>query len=375
MKKKLRILHIAQAAGGVARYLQMLLQTMGRETCEHILVCSRDYAIGDFADLTDKTEQLDLRRNIGPQDIAATFKLRQLIKRYQPDVVYAHSSKAGALARLANLGLGTVCIYNPHGWAFQMRIHPGKRMCYRLIEKMLAPLCSRIVCISESEKQAALDANICDPEKLLVIPSGIDCSACEKGKHTWADCHIPADAFVVGMVGRLSRQKGPDTFVHMAKIVKARIPDAYFLMVGDGELAEKIRLLAARLGLSDCLQITGWVKEPMEYLAHFDVAVLLSRWEGFGLALAEYMLAEKPIVATAVDAIPELIRQEENGLLVAPEDAAAAAEAVCRLYEDPSLRERLTKDHSRRVRELYDIRRVAEAHRRLFQTCVNKENK
>lgn len=101
---------------------------------------------------------------------------------------------------------------------------------------------------------------------------------------------IPEDAYVVGMVGRISPQKAPDVFVKMAKLVKDEIPNAHFVIVGSGNQEAEIRKYAEENKFADSLHITGWVDDPMSYVELFDVACLLSRWEGFGLALPEYFI-------------------------------------------------------------------------------------
>lgn len=121
------------------------------------------------------------------------------------------------------------------------------------------------------------------------------------------DLNIPEDAFVVGMVGRMSPQKAPDVFIKMAKLVKDAVPNAHFIIVGNGNQEVEIRKYAEDNGFSDSLHITGWVENPMSYVELLDVACLLSRWEGFGLALPEYMMVGKPIVASRVDAIPNIV--------------------------------------------------------------------
>ena len=104
----------------------------------------------------------------------------------------------------------------------------------------------------------------------------------------------------------------------------------------------------------------------MSYVELFDVACLLSRWEGFGLALPEYMMAGKPIVASRVDAIPNIIRDGENGLLVEVNDSAGASEAVLRIYQENELRKRLVAQGLEDVHSRFDARRVSEEHGKLF---------
>lgn len=368
--KKIRILHVAQAAGGVDRYLRMLLKYLDKNKFDNIVVLSQDFKKSDYSGLIYAFEQLDMTRAIGVHDLKAISKVRKLIEKYHPDIVYAHSSKAGAIARIANIGLNNHCIYNPHGWAFNMRCSKMKKALYIMIEKIAARFCDKIICISEAEKKSALDKKICHKDKLQVIYNGVDIEAYENGEHgkiKRKDLGIPDDAFVVGMVGRISLQKAPDIFVKTAKLIKDYIPKSHFIIVGDGEQEGEIIKFAENNGFVDSLHITGWVDNPMSYVELFDIACLLSRWEGFGLVLPEYMMAGKPIIATNVDAIPYIIINGETGLLVNVDDEIAASKAIIYLYKNPKYRKKLI------VRELDDVHnrfnacRVATEHKSLFE--------
>ena len=372
-KNKIRILHVAQAAGGVDRYIRMLLKYLDKEKFENILVCSQDFHEEDYRDLADFFEQVEMTRAIGGNDLKAIKEVRTLIKKYNPDIVYAHSSKAGAIARVADIGLKDHCVYNPHGWAFNMRCSAKKKAMYTAIEKVAAPFCDKIICISDAEKQSALDKKICRADKLQVIFNGVDIEAYENGVHGAVkrkDLNIPEDAFVVGMVGRMSPQKAPDVFVKMAKKVKDAVPNAHFIIVGNGNQEAEIRKYAEDNGFSDSLHITGWVDNPMSYEELFDVACLLSRWEGFGLVLPEYMMASKPIVASRVDAIPNIIRDGENGLLVEVDDYVGASNAVLRIYQEDGLKDRLVTQGMEDVHNRFNARRVSEEHGRLFERYI-----
>ena len=371
-KNKIRILHVAQAAGGVDRYIRMLLKYLDKEKFENILVCSQDFYEEDYRDLVDSFEQVEMTRAIGSSDLKAIKGVRALIKKYNPDIVYAHSSKAGAITRIADIGLKNHCIYNPHGWAFNMRCTAKKKAMYTAIEKIAAPFCEKIICISDAEKQSALDKKICREEKLQVIFNGVDIESYENGVRgaiKRKDLNIPEDAFVVGMVGRMSPQKAADVFVKMAKQVKDEVPNAHFIIVGNGNQEDEIRKYAEDNGFSDNLHITGWVDNPMSYVELFDVACLLSRWEGFGLALPEYMMASKPIVASRVDAIPNIIKDGENGLLVEVDDDIGASKAVLRILREDGLRKKIVAQGLEDVHNRFNARRVSEEHSKLF----NKE--
>ena len=368
--KKIRILNVAQAAGGVDRYIRMLLKYLDKDKFENVLVCSQDFHKEDYNGLVDYFEQIEMTRAIGASDLKATKAVRKLIKKYNPDIVYAHSSKAGAIARVADIGLRNRCVYNPHGWAFNMRCSAKKKAIYTMIEKIAAPFCDKIICISDAEKQSALDKKICKEDKLQVIFNGVDIEAYENGAHGAVkrqDMNIPEDAFVVGMVGRISQQKAPDVFIKMAKQVKDEVPNAHFIIVGNGNQEDEIRKYAKDNGFSDSLHITGWVDDPMSYVELFDVACLLSRWEGFGLVLPEYMMARKPIVASRVDAIPNIICDGENGLLVGMDDVVGASTAVLKLYLNNNLKSKLIDEGLKTVYKKFDVQRMTRETEKLFE--------
>ena len=375
MNKRIRVLHVAEAAGGVERYLQTLFKYSDKEQVENILVCSQNYDYKKMKSLADRVIVLKMAHQINPSsDIKVEKALRRIIKQLKPDIVYAHSSKAGALARIADLGLKNRVIYNPHGWAFNMQQSAKKKEMYKWVEKISAHFCDKIVCISDAEKESALREKICKPSKLQVIYNGIDLEAIKNTiPKTKAELNIPEDAFVVGMVGRLSKQKAPDVFVKAAKLIKDKIPNAYFLMVGDGELRGQVENLIHQYDLGSSFLITGWVDNPTAYMKIMDVGMLLSRWEGFGLVLLEYMACGVPIVATNVDAIPNIIKDGVNGMLV-NKDSFVGVQKVCTgLKNDTELKDRIIASAKSMVRNKFGAKRVAKESIGLYKD-LEKQN-
>lgn len=246
-----------------------------------------------------------------------------------------------------------------------------KRLVYRIIEQMLAKLTDRIVCISEAEYQSAINNGIDDGGKLTVIENGIDIKSVENARpFERQKLGIPDKAFVVGMVGRLTPQKAPDIFIKAAVLIKEMIPNAFFIIVGNGENETEIRRFAEDNKVD--LLITGWTDRPYSYLKMFDVAVLLSRWEGFGLAIAEYMAAEKNLVATRIDAIPTIVDDGVDGLLVNVDSPAEVAEKVYYYYTHPSEAAMMRRKAKDKVVEKYDIARVVEQHKELFRELLRQ---
>ena len=145
-----RILHIAEASGGVERYLVTLLTKMKKYDDMHILVCSITFDVKKFNGLVDDIVVVDEMHNAISlsHDSKAIFAVRKAIKKYKPDIVYCHSSKAGTIGRVADMGIKNKLIYNAHGWSFNMKGVSGKKIkFYRAVEKMLALMTDKIVCI------------------------------------------------------------------------------------------------------------------------------------------------------------------------------------------------------------------------------------
>ena len=363
----MRIVHVAECVGGVERYLRSLLKY---SSCENIMILSQLYNKAEFENLADSVEIVSMSHNIGISALKEAMQIRKKIKKYKPDIVYAHSSIAGAITRMACVGVKTKVIYNPHGWSFNME--SDKKNIFIVLEKVMSRFCDKIICISDAEKESALKYRICKKSKLCVIYNGIDVDEYKPEK---ANLPVSDDMFVVGMVGRICKQKAPDVFLKMAGEVKKKIPNSCFVIVGDvieGEEQERkdIEELAKKMEVD--LIITGWVDNPLEYMNRFDVGCLLSRWEGFGLVIPEYMLTRTPIVATRVDAIPYLITDGVDGLLVDKDDWKAASDMILKIYYNNELKTKLLENERNKVYKEFDIKRVIEECEKMYGELVNE---
>lgn len=359
----MRVVHVAECVGGVERYLRSLLKY---SSCENIMILSQLYNKAEFENLADSVEIVSMSHNIGISALKEAIQIRKKIKKYKPDIVYAHSSIAGAITRMACVGVKTKVIYNPHGWSFNME--SNKKNIFIVLEKVMSHFCDKIICISDAEKESALKYKICKKSKLCVIYNGIDVDEYKPKK---ANLPVSDDMFVVGMVGRICKQKAPDVFLKMAGEVKKKIPNSCFVIVGDvieGEEQERkdIEELAKKMGVD--LIITGWVDNPLEYMNRFDVGCLLSRWEGFGLVIPEYMLTRTPIVATRVDAIPYLITDGVDGLLVDKDDWENVAKMICMIEADADKKNTLINNAIETVSRRFDVRRVSKQIEALYES-------
>jgi glycosyltransferase involved in cell wall biosynthesis len=241
-----------------------------------------------------------------------------------------------------------------------MRISNKKKLFYRWIEKFFAVFTDKIICVSNFEKKSALDNHICSEKKLEVILNGIEIAEVEQkianSKLTRNSLNIPENAYIVGMVGRISEQKAPDVFVKAARKIKDAIPDAFFIIVGDGPDQAEIEKMISDLGLKDSFLITGWVNNPIDYLALFDVAVLCSRWEGLPLVVPEYFAAKKPVVCTRIDAVDDMIENGVNGIVVDVDCAEKLALSVVSFVNNERNREMFIRNSYEKAKDFFDIR-------------------
>lgn len=359
MSGRRKVLHIALThGGGVEVYTRMLIEHTCKEY-DTVLICASGYNKKLLPEKACTIYEAEVPRKISAaKDIKAVLKIRNIIKKENPNVVYCHSSMAGAIGRTAALGLGCKVIYNPHGWSFDMAVSATKKRFYRFTEKILAVITDKIVMISEYEKRIALENKICRENKTEVIYNGINLERCNSVKTEKTRFGYNENDFIIGCAARLSEQKDPLLFADVAGCIAKKHPDARFLWVGDGELKEKFTAALKRKNVLDKTTVTGWVENPYEYISIFDVAVLFSKWEGFGLCLAEYMALGKPVVATDVGAVSEIIQDGVCGKLTECRNPDRIAEIITAYKQDPDLKN--IRQKCKKASEKFDFKRTAD---------------
>lgn len=370
--EKKKILHIAlvRGGGGVVVYTRMLMNKTASEY-KNVLICASDYPTG-LLDDSVKRYVVDVPREISlKEDIGEVKRIRAILKREMPDILYCHSSMAGAVGRIAALGLGCKTIYNPHGWSFSMDCHWYKKTVYTAVEWVLARVTDRIVAISHHEKQMALQKRICPEKKLRVICNGVDVDACQTGHKTRKALGYREQDFLVACCGRISLQKDPILFAEVAGAVAKKCPEAKFLWVGDGELKDEFVAALAQNGVLEKTWLPGFVEKPWEVMGAADVAVLFSKWEGFGLVLAEYLAMGLPVVATDVGAVSEIITDRIQGRAIKERDPRSLAEAVLS-YRDRQDKEQLRRVCMEKARQ-FAIENTVSGNIRLYQELFKGE--
>ncbi|MHC4478576.1 MAG: glycosyltransferase [Planctomycetota bacterium] len=343
-----RLVHILEGfLGGTSTYLCNVLPQLVHKGFDVILICSLNRDCPDAVSRLSRLRQSGVRVHIIPmyrqisllKDIRSFLAILSLLVKYKPDIVHTHCSKAGALGRIAVLLTGRrVMVHSPHCFAFLRCNTWYKKLLFRLAEKLLGKLTTKLVAVSASEAEVAIRSRIVPAERCVWIRNGLP--------NRWSfpeDNDVPSRVWlgigketrVVVTACRLVEYKGIFRFIRAAEISRAR--NVLFLLVGDGELRATAQKYILEHGLSDKVRLVGYVSNMDRIYAVSDVIVLCSDAEAQPYLLLEAMRAKRPIVATSVIGNNELISRGQRGLLAKPTPSGVAG-AVDTLLADSEKR-------------------------------------
>ena len=284
-----------------------------------------------------------------PGDVVAVARLVRLLRRV--DVAHAHSSKAGMLVRAAAVVAGRTgrVVFTPHGWSFWACTGSAARLATAL-ERLAARCCAAIVTASAFERDAGLSAGVGRPAQYRVVPNGVDLAR-------FGAEPAPVPGRVV-MVGRLAPQKRQDLALQALASVLRRCPDARLELVGGGPRREALGELARRLGVEGAVTFLGERDDVPEQLRTAACVMLVSGYEGCSLAVLEAMAAGRPVVASRVGGMDELVEDAVTGRL-AVNEPEAMADAVADVLESPERGEAMGSAARRRAVERFGAERMA----------------
>lgn len=354
-----RVLVVSQATvAGVAICVRNLIRAAVDSGYEVTVACPSE---GDLAAWSEEEgaqwERLEMRRAPHPGDLLAVLRIRRLARA--STLVHLHSSKAGAVGRLALASLGRrrpPSVFTPHGWSW---LGGGwASPLFRLLEWGLLPVTTAVVAVSDEEQahgRAVLGSRAAGIE---VIPNGVDTAQfCPHGPVA-----PRTDDPLVVCVGRLDPQRGAD--VAVAALPLMTTPRVHLRLVGDGSDRGAIVEQVSRLRLTDRVEMVGFRVDPAPELRAADVVVIPSRYDGMALVLLEAMACGAAIVATRVSGSSAL---DGAGELVPIEDRRALAKAVDTLLADPDRRHFLGLAARERVAANYPLQRSLESNIALWQ--------
>ncbi len=283
-------------------------------------------------------------------------RLGRLLRRRAPDIVHTHTPRDHYLAAVATAGGAAVNVGTRH----QLRPFGAvwlKRPFLRRLAAMIA--------VSAAVRDTLLRARAVPPARIVTIPNGIDAGRRPAAPAGWRRARgLDATTPVIGYVGRLSPEKGLEVLLDAARrLCPAGGAQAHWLIVGGdpsprGGYAARLRRLAEASGMGPRVHFLGYVEDAAAAAADFDIHVVPSRAEPFGLVTLEAMASARAVVATRAGGSPEIVRDGVDGLLVPPDDPAALAAALARLLDDPRLRSWLGNNARRRVRREFDEARM-----------------
>lgn len=362
LPRRLRVLTLVDRiknVGGGERMAIEIAKRLDPERFESILCVSR----WDEAERLEKTPRavlkdleeagvsfLGLRR---PTKVAiwAWLPLLRLLHRREVDVIHGHMFGSNVWATLLGRAAGVpVVVAHEHVWSFEGQ--PLRRLIDR---EVIARHTDAFLAVSEDTRRNMIDVERIPPESVTYVANGIDELPPGDGSALRAELGLTEGQPLVGTVGLLRRQKALDVLIRAAAELAPRIEGLRVAIAGDGEEQEALEALIAELGLQDVVTLLGFRSDIPAMLAAFDVAVSSSDFEGSPLAVMEYMDAARPIVATAVGGVPELIEDGVTGRIVPPREPTALADAIGDLLEDRELGQRMGEAAQGRRRSEYSL--------------------
>lgn len=354
---KPKVLHICSDTniGGAGRYVLTLLTQPGiAERFDTAVACPE----GDLAAALQRAG-IPVLLYPGANTSFSWQALRSLMghmRSWRPQIAHTHGSLAG---RVAAALTGARVIYTKHGLAHAeeqaIQVRGAGSFAKRAAVRLFA---DRIVAVSEAVSRA-LEAQGADPGRIRVIPGGVDLTP-----YAADQPQVPG---VICSLGRLQTEKGFDILLRAMTLLKG---ETRLKLGGEGLLEQELARLVSDLGLQDAVEMHGFVADVPAFLADSGLFVLSSRSEGLGLVIIEAMAAGRPVVATRVGGVPEVVVDGETGLLVPPEDPQALAEAIRRVVRDPALARRLGAAGRRRAQAFFSAERMAEQTAALYRELV-----
>jgi glycosyltransferase involved in cell wall biosynthesis len=336
-------------------------------------------------DLGIRVRKIDaLSREISPlRDLEAVWALARIIREYRPRILHTHTAKAGAVGRMAAMVAGDaappIVVHTFHGHVLRGYFDPARTLGFRLLERWLARHSTALIAVSPEVRDDLVGLGVAPPERFVVVRLGI-----ELGQRLALDAAgardeqrrllgIPPGRFVVGWVGRMAAVKRiDDVLVAFQKLCRSGV-DACLCLVGDGPNRAEVERRAQSLGIVRRTLFLGYQEQIASLYAAFDAMILPSASEGTPVSAIEALAAGRPVVATRVGGVPDVVRDGVDGFLVEPGDTSAMAERLRQLAADRELGARMGEAGRERVLPRYAVERLVDDVDRLYRSLLAAE--
>ena len=321
----------------------------------------------------------ELVREISPVNDGITlFKLYNTMRNNHYDIVHTHSSKAGILGRWAARLAGVpVIIHTIHGWSFHEYLPSFQKNIYIFLEKITARFTDVLVVVSESDFNIGINEGIGRKSQYRLIRSAIPrikFNHIEKENNTIRKkLQIPDHVVVIGNVGRLSDQKNPLEWIHIAHRLSKEMENVIFLLVGDGPLRLDIEEEIKKLKLSEKVILTGLTRDVQSYLSIMDVFLITSLWEGLPRTVLQAMAMGIPVVAYKSGGIPEVVNDGISGYLCNPGDTDEMMKKTILLLKNPIMREEMGRKGRSMISNEFDLQVMIKQVSQLYFDLLNQK--
>ena len=375
--RKIKIMHVlTTTAGGLGQSVLSLVRHLDPEKFDVMVVFGPGHPIDQwFIDAGLRVCPIRMTRELHWQNFLGFIDMYRLLKKEKVDIVHAHSAIAGLIARVAAKLAGVpIVMFTLHGYASLNHRHPVIRAILSPIEKLLDRCTDQYVAVSKYVKRVWCEQGIVADEQVTVIYHGTDPrrGSAATSRSTAQALNLPVGVPIIGTVGLLEVQKGTEFLLRAMPKITQVIPNCHCLIIGSGPLRKYLEDLAESLGVRQSVYFLGWRNDAAELIDLFDVFCLPSVHESFGLVLLEAMLHGKPIVATNVEGIPEVVVDGETGLLVPPCDSDALARAVIQCLSCSDSRREMGERGRVRLLNRYTSQVMVQQYEQLYQRAYQQ---
>ena len=306
-------------------------------------------------------ERLPCPRDVDPR---LARDVTRAARELRPELIHTHLVHADVYGALAAARSRATLVSTKHN------DDPFRSGRGRYLERLLTRRATLVLCITAALARFNRDVVGLPESKLRVVHYGLD--APPKAWGAAGGPELPPETPVLLAVCRLVPQKGVDIAIEALPRVRESHPDAHLVVLGEGPLRPGLAELATRIGVADAVSFPGRVGDVAWWLRRSSVVVHPVRWEGFGLALLEAMLCARPIVASAVSSVPEIVADGETGLLVDPDDPVALADAVVSLLDDPARAAALGEAGAVRALAEFSVGRMADSTVATYEEALSR---
>tara|TARA_R110002096_G_scaffold16106_15_gene55051 strand:+ start:116 stop:1159 length:1044 start_codon:yes stop_codon:yes gene_type:complete len=304
-------------------------------------------------------------RSINPlKDLEAMAAIRNAVAKFAPDIVSAHASKGGAIARVACLGMGIPVLYTPHCWSF-VEGFPNAKV-YEVAERLLAPFARRIIAVCQQEREFGLARRVGNSDQTVFVHNGVTDSDTAQLLKTGDEQSDNPIRLV--MVGRFEEQK--DQTLLLRAMAELKESNWKLKFVGDGPSREVCMDLAMSLQIEQRVEFVGYSSNVDDELRDCDVFLLISNWEGFPRSILEAMRSGLPVVTSDVGGCNEAVVDGETGRVVKKGDLNGLVDALRELIDDPKLRKRMGKQGRARYEKNFTFQVMYQKYLSLYQAVL-----